>query len=113
MAPYSCEPAKKKYVIESVVFFGFPSLSNVLTANISKILKDRVFLEKMLKREYPEPNLVGMSSPTREAALSLSLKHIYHTCAPVEIYQKHLANVRKYLHISINVQKQNISYVLD
>ena len=86
----------------------------MLTANISKILKDRVFLEKMLKREYPEPNLVGMSSPTREAALSLSLKHIYHTCAPVEIYQKHFANVRrKNLHISINVQKQNISYVLD
>ena len=79
---------------------------------LSLILKDRVFLEKMLKREYPEPNLVGMSSPTREAALSLSLKHIYHTCAPVEIYQKHFANVRKKL-ISINVQKQNISYVLD
>ena len=93
MAPYSCEPAKKEYFIESVFF---PSLSNVLTANISKIhSKDRVFLEKMLKREYPEPNLVGMSSPTREAALSLSLKHIYHTCAPVEIYQKHFANVRK------------------
>ena len=37
LAPYSCEPAKKEYFIESVVFFGFPSLSNVLTANISKI----------------------------------------------------------------------------
>ena len=62
---------------------------------IPKFWNDRVFLEKMLKREYPEPNLVRMSSPTREAALSLSLKHIYHTCAPVEIYQKHFANVRK------------------
>ena len=116
LAPYSCEPAKKEYVIESVVFLCFRlwvmcSLL-IFLRFIPKFSKTGCFLKKCWKENIQSPILWGWVLPPGRLPYHC-LSNIFTTLVLQWRYIKSILQMWEKKLISINVQKQNISYVLD
>ena len=116
LAPYSCEPAKKIFHWIRC-FLCFPSLSNVLTAIIflrfiPKFSKTGCFLKKCWKENIQSPILWGWVLPPGRLPYHC-LSNIFTTLVLQWRYIKSILQMWEKKLISINVQKQNISYVLD